>query len=158
VFTALASTSYVDQSHACTFSVTGIPKFLRNSKVTVKKPGSLRCCLLSPKCSKTHLRASLNRKFLPGVIPRTPFKGAGNEREGRGGEGVQRELGRGEGWEGNRMEGKGRERKGRGGRKRGGEGMDAPGAGPPKIFELEPPLKFPLPFFPRDSFFLPNPQ
>jgi hypothetical protein len=42
--------------------------------------------------------------------------------------------------EGNRIEGKGREWKGRGGRKRGGEGMDAPGAGPPKIFGLEPPL------------------
>jgi hypothetical protein len=40
VFTALASTSYVDQSHAYTFSVAGIPKFLWNSKVTVKKPGS----------------------------------------------------------------------------------------------------------------------
>jgi hypothetical protein len=42
--------------------------------------------------------------------------------------------------EGKRIEGKGREWKGRGGRKRGGEGMDAPGAGPPKIFGLEPPL------------------
>jgi hypothetical protein len=45
---------------------------------------------------------------------------------------VERE-GRGEGWEGNRIEGKGREWKGTGGRKRGGEGMDVPGAGPPKF-------------------------
>jgi hypothetical protein len=51
---------------------------------------------------------------------------------------VERE-GRGEGWEGNRIDGKGSEWKGREGRIR-GEGTDAPGAGPPKICGLEPPL------------------
>jgi hypothetical protein len=49
----------------------------------------------------------------------------GGEEEG---EREERE-GRGEGWEGNRLEGKGREWKGRGEE----EGMDAPGAGPPKF-------------------------
>jgi hypothetical protein len=52
---------------------------------------------------------------------------------------VERE-GRGEGYEVNRMEGKGREWKGRKGDTRGGEGMYAIGAGPPRIFGLEPPL------------------
>jgi hypothetical protein len=43
--------------------------------------------LLSPKCSKTHLRASLIRKIFPGVIPpdpRSKGKGMGREEEGRG--------------------------------------------------------------------------
>jgi hypothetical protein len=63
------------------------------------------------------------------------------ERERRGG--VERE-GRGQGYEGNRMEGKGREWNGREGERWGGkggeEGLDAPGAGPPNFFGLEPPL------------------
>jgi hypothetical protein len=64
VFTALASTSYADQSHAYTFSIASIPK-----------------------CSKTHLRKSLSliRKIFPGVIspdPRSKGKGMGREEEG----------------------------------------------------------------------------
>jgi hypothetical protein len=42
--------------------------------------------------------------------------------------GGEKNRGKGEGMEGERREEKGR------------EGMDAPGAGPPKIFGLEPPL------------------
>jgi hypothetical protein len=37
---------------------------------------------LSPKCSKTHLRASLIRKIFPGVIPPDP-RSKGREWEGR---------------------------------------------------------------------------
>jgi hypothetical protein len=88
--------------------------------------------LLSPKCSKTHLRASLIPKIFPGVIPPDP-RSKGREWEGRK---TGRESGKGRKGRGIEQ----REWKGRGGRKRGGEGMDAPGAGPPKIFGVEPPL------------------
>jgi hypothetical protein len=132
VFTALASTSFVDQSHAYAFIFRS-----RNTKISLKfksyskKPGSYRCCLLSPKCSKTHLRASLIQKFFRGLYPGPPFKGVGRKR----GEGMEREE-----KERNRIEGKGREWKERGEegrgeerRKRGREGMDALRPGPPKF-------------------------
>jgi hypothetical protein len=95
--------------------------------------------LLSPKCSKTYLRASLIRKIFPGVIPPDPRSKGREWEERKRGRGEERE-GRGEGWEGNRIERKGREWKGRGGRKRGGKGWTPRGPGPPKIFGLEPPL------------------
>jgi hypothetical protein len=70
----------------------------------------------------------------------------GGEKEGRGN--GKEGKGRGEGWEGTSIEergGNGREgTEGREGEKRGGkgagEGMETPGAGPPKNFGLEPPL------------------
>jgi hypothetical protein len=133
VFTALASTSYVDQSHAYTFSVAGIPKFLWNSKVTVKKK-------LVHKDVVYYLQNALKptyehlefEKFFRGLYPRTPVQ-RGREWEGRNrGEEVERE-GRAEGWEGKIIEGKGREWKGRGGRKRVGKGWTPRGPGPPKF-------------------------
>jgi hypothetical protein len=52
-----------------------------------QKTWFIKMLLLSPKCSKTHLRASLIRKIFPGVIPpdpRSKGKGMGREEEGRG--------------------------------------------------------------------------
>jgi len=40
----------------------------------------IKVLILTPKCSKTHLRAPLIFKNFPGVIP--PLKGGGEERKG----------------------------------------------------------------------------
>jgi hypothetical protein len=58
-----------------------------------------------------------------GGIGEKKWKGKEGQRDGRG-----KNRGKGEGMEGERRE------------EKSGEGMDAPGAGPPKIFGLEPPL------------------
>jgi hypothetical protein len=54
-------------------------------KTYSQKTWFIKMLLLSPKCSKTHLRASLIRKIFPGVIPpdpRSKGKGMGREEEG----------------------------------------------------------------------------
>jgi hypothetical protein len=52
-----------------------------------QKTWFINMLLLSPKCCKTHLRASLIGKIFLGVIPSDPRskgKGMGREEEGRG--------------------------------------------------------------------------
>ena len=39
---------------------------------TGMKPGVLRCCVLFPKCAKTHLRASAITENFPGVVSLDP--------------------------------------------------------------------------------------
>jgi hypothetical protein len=57
-----------------------------------------KCVILRQKYCKTRLRASVNSKIFPGVLPRTPVKkGKGRGGEGRGGEGRGGEGREGEG-------------------------------------------------------------
>jgi len=60
--------------------------------LTDRKPGGSRCYFLYPKCTKTHLLASVKSKISPGMIAPPPLKGHGvNGRQGREGAGERRE-------------------------------------------------------------------
>jgi hypothetical protein len=108
-----------------------------NTKISLKfktysqKAWFIKMLLLSPKCSKTHLRASLIRKIFAMVIPRSPLQRrrewAGRKRGRGSGKGRK-----GEGWEKNRLEGKEREGERREEKGRGRDGR--PGGRAPAKF------------------------
>jgi hypothetical protein len=55
-----------------------------NTKLTDKNPGVCKCCVLLPKCAKTHVHASVISKIFPGIIPRTPLTKEWGKMGGKG--------------------------------------------------------------------------